>query len=77
MGKLVAFQIHFDRQHAVYSAGDLISGYVQVDLTETKFLRGKYKIPWAIIFVILLSFLNLILDLRIIFQVKITEAYSC
>ncbi|XP_030833213.1 arrestin domain-containing protein 3 [Strongylocentrotus purpuratus] len=42
MGKLVAFQIHFDRQHAVYSAGDLISGYVQVDLTETKFLRGIY-----------------------------------
>ncbi|XP_071478326.1 arrestin domain-containing protein 3-like [Diadema antillarum] len=39
---LRTFQIHFNRTHAVYKSGEVITGYVEVNLTETKLLRGLY-----------------------------------
>lgn len=40
MGKLREFTIEFDKDKEVYDSGELISGYVSVNLADEKFLRG-------------------------------------
>lgn len=42
MGKLREFTIDFDKDKEIYDSGELVSGYVCVNLAEEKFLRGKF-----------------------------------